>query len=103
MEYEVVKLLKVLDRDGVWRQLKVGDRISASINGWEEIFQEELDEYSGESNAQIVNWLVMDIDLPYDEVHIMIKQDGNDAWIELPEYCINEIKIEKENYERSIR
>jgi len=93
MEYEVVKSLKVLDRDGVWQQLKEGDRVSASINAWEDIFQEELDEYSGKIDTQIINWLVMDIDLPYDEVHVMIKQDGNDAWIELPEYCIDEIKI----------
>jgi len=98
MEYAVVKSLKVLDCDGFWRQLKEKDRISVSINGWEDFFKEELDEYSGQSNTQIVNWLVMDIDLPYDEVHIMIKQDGNDDWIELPEYCIDEIKIEGGKY-----
>lgn len=98
MEYEVVKSLKILTQDGVWRQLKEGDRISASINSWEDFFQEELDEYSGQKNTQIVNWLVMDIDLPYDEVHIMIKQDENDTWIELPEYCIDEIKIEGGKY-----
>lgn len=95
MEYAIVKSLKVCDRDGIWQQLKEGNRISVSVNGWEDFFQEELDEYSGKNNTQIINWLVMDIDLPYDEVHIMIKQDGNDAWIELPEYCIDEIKIEK--------
>jgi len=103
MEYEVVKSLKVLDRDGAWRQLKEGDRISASINSWEDFFQEELDKYSGENNTKIVNWLVMDIDLPYDEVHIMVKQDGNDDWIELPEYCIDEIKIHNKKPTQKVR
>jgi len=97
MDYGIVKSLDVRVSVGVWRRLNVGDRVSISINEWF-LFQDELDEYSGQNNTEIINWLVSRIDLPYDEVHIFVQQDGNDRCIEVPIYIIDEIEIKKEEH-----
>lgn len=93
MEYEVVKSLLITEKYGNWAELKPGCKVRITIENWcLDIIQEELDEYSGHADTKIIEGIVVSVDLPYDEIHILIDREGVDS-IEIPPDFIECLEI----------
>jgi len=89
MEYEVVKSLLVAEKYGTWVELKPGLKVRITIEDWYlETIQEELDEYSGHANTNIIEGVLLNVDLPYDEVHISIGNKKNSR-IKIDPYIVD--------------